>query len=474
MRDKIKVLIIDDEVAICEVLSASLEDEGHIVKTANDGLKGLQIASEWKPHVVLLDIWMPGSMDGLDVLQKAQAERLSSQFIIMSGHGTIETAVRATKLGAWDFIEKPLSMDKVCILIENILNYTSEKEEKMALIHRLRKNFAIVGESDPMVHLKKRISMVAPTLSQALIKGKKGTGKALLAQNIHYLSSRAGRPFVEVNCSSIPEELMECELFGYEKGALVGADRPKKGKFDYADGGTLFLSEIGDVSLHIQQKILKALESHMFQRVGGEKSIQVDLRLLASTHKDLNQEISKKTFSEELYGYLNTTDFDVPDLKDRKSDVHILVAHFGEQFAYQSKYKKKIFSDKSLEMLKKYHWPGNVRELRNFVERVYILTLGERVDIHDLYFAGFPDDGFKLHTEKNISVSSSISSPMDSSMNSPMDSELTFREARIVFEKDFLKRKIADCNGNISKTAEHIGLERSYLYRKIKGYGIEV
>lgn len=453
LKDKAKILVIDDEVAICDVLSASLEDEGYTVQTANDGQKGLRLIRELKPDVVLLDIWMPGEWDGLDVLKRAKTDLDLTQFIIMSGHGTIETAVKATKLGAWDFVEKPLSMDRISVLISNILSYQAERGEKTTLLNRLRQSFAIVGESQPMVTLKQMISRVAPASSWVLVTGENGTGKELVAQNIHYLSPRAGKPFAEVNCAAIPTELIESELFGYEKGAFTGADRAKKGKFDHADGGTIFLDEIGDMSLEAQAKILRILQRKNFQRVGGNKTIEVDVRVIAATNKDLKEEISKGRFREDLYYRLNVIPFCVPSLRERKSDIPILVSHFGEQFSRQGGYQKKFFSQNAIEALKKYNWPGNVRELKNFVERIYILTPGETVEIHDLRFAGLP---------------------LENSNASSLDEGLTFREARAIFERDFLMRKISGNNGNISKTAELIGLERSYLHRKIKLYGIEI
>ena len=320
---------------------------------------------------------MPGELDGLDVLNRAKANWGQTQFIVMSGHGTIETAVKATKLGAWDFVEKPLSMDRVSVLIGNILNYQAEMGEKTTLLNRLRKSFAIIGESEPMVSLKQMISRVAPTSSWVLVTGENGTGKELVAQNIHYLSSRAGKSFVEVNCAAIPTELIESELFGYEKGAFTGADKAKKGKFDHADGGTIFLDEIGDMSLEAQAKILRILQEKNFQRVGGSQTIEVDVRVVAATNKDLKVEISKGRFREDLYHRLNVIPFYVPSLWERKGDIPILISHFGEQFSRQGGYQKKVFSAKALEELGNYDWPGNVRELKNFVERINILTPGE-------------------------------------------------------------------------------------------------
>jgi two-component system, NtrC family, nitrogen regulation response regulator NtrX len=448
-KDEVRILIVDDEPAIGAVLSASLADEGYKVFVATDGVSGLTALNEFRPAIVLLDIWMPGELDGLEVLRRAKPNFPTTQFIMMSGHGTIETAVKATKLGAWDFVEKPLSIDKISILLSNILSFQSEREEKTALLNKLRKNIALVGESGAMKDLKQLVARVAPSQSWVLITGENGTGKELVAQNIHYLSARASRPFVDVNCAAIPAELIESELFGYEKGAFTGAEKAKKGKFDHAHGGTIFLDEIGDMSLEAQAKILRILQEKKFQRVGGSETIEVDVRVVAATNKNLDEEIKKGTFREDLYHRLNVIPIRMPALRERAEDIAGLVAHFGEQFARESGYARKVFSEHSLERMKIHGWSGNVRELRNFVERIYILTPGDFVDVHDLKIAGLSDSGTNFNTESS------------------------FRKARADFEKDFLVQKITEFGGNISKTAEAIGLERSYLHRKIKSYGID-
>jgi two-component system nitrogen regulation response regulator NtrX len=449
-KNEVKILVIDDETAICGVLSASLRDEGYQVEVASDGTTGLDAIGRYRPDIVLLDIWMPGEVDGIEVLRRARPNYPSTQFIMMSGHGTIETAVKATKLGAWDFVEKPLSMDKISILISNIQSFQNERTEKIALLNKLRKNIALVGESSVMKDLKQRVARVAPSQSWVLITGENGTGKELVAQNIHYLSSRASRPFVDVNCAAIPTELVESELFGYEKGAFTGADKAKKGKFDLAHGGTLFLDEIGDMSLEAQAKILRILQEKSFQRVGGVATVTVDVRVIAATNKNLEEEIKKGSFREDLFHRLNVIPIRVPELRSRVEDIAALVSHFGEQFVREGGYGKKIFSDRALARLQAHSWMGNVRELRNFVERLYILTPGDFVDVHDLKIAG-------LSAEASAGAST----------------EGTFRGARAEFERDFLLQKISEFGGNISKTAEAIGLERSYLHRKIKLYGID-
>jgi two-component system nitrogen regulation response regulator NtrX len=450
-NSEVKILIIDDEDAIGNILSASLKDLGYQVQVASDGPRGLKAINDYRPHIVLLDIWMPGEMDGIEVLSQAKATYTNTQFIMMSGHGTIETAVRATKLGAWDFVEKPLSIDKISILISNILSFQSERTEKIALLNKLRKNIALIGDSQPMKDLKQLISRVAPSNSWVLITGENGTGKELIAQNLHYLSARASRAFVDVNCAAIPSELIESELFGHEKGAFTGADRMKKGKFDFANGGTIFLDEIGDMSLEAQAKLLRILQERKFQRVGGLETIEVDVRVIAASNKNLLEMVAQGTFREDLYHRLNVIPLHSPALRDRIDDLHELISHFGEQFAREGGYNKKIFSDKSIETMKAYRWTGNVRELRNFIERIYILTAGDYVDVNDLKISGLNP----------------------SSNDVDFSTDLSFRQARADFEKDFILQKINEFNGNISKTAEAIGLERSYLHRKMKTYGIE-
>ncbi|MEQ1878320.1 MAG: sigma-54 dependent transcriptional regulator [Bdellovibrionia bacterium] len=451
---KAKILIVDDEAPIREVLSASLTDEHYDVRVARNGEEGLRMLGEFNPHVVLLDIWMPGQLDGIDVLREGRPKNLSTEFIVMSGHGTIETAVKATKLGAWDFVEKPLSMDKIFILLTNILAYQQEKGEKTVLLNRLRRNIAMIGESQAMMGLKQMIARVAPTNSWVLITGENGTGKEIVAQNIHYLSGRAGRPFVEVNCAAIPEDLIESELFGYEKGAFTGATGSKKGKFDLANGGTLFLDEVGDMHLNTQAKVLRILQERRFERVGGVETVEVDVRVVAATNKDLKKEIKDGRFREDLYHRLNVIPFHIPPLRERSDDIPSLIQHFSEYFSRESGAMIKNMHREAMMQMQSYGWPGNVRELKNFVERLYILTPGEEVNVHDLKFAGLnqPD-------VPGDSVGNGISN---------------FKVARAQFEKEYILKKLAENNGNISKTAEVIGLERSHLHRKIKSYGIDV
>lgn len=456
MNKLAKILVVDDEINIRESLSGILEDEGFSVSTAVDGPEALKKVEEWEPDAVLLDIWMPGQ-DGLEVLKEARDRFPSIPFIMMSGHGTIETAVKATKLGAFDFIEKPLSLDKVVIVVNNLLSLSRLQADNIKLLTKVQKDVRIQGVSKPIQNLKEKIARVAPTNSWVLITGENGTGKELVAQNIHYQSARAPRTFVEVNCAAIPEELIESELFGHEKGSFTGATQQKKGKFDQAHGGTLFLDEIGDMSLRTQAKILRILEEQRFERVGGHETILVDVRVVAATNKNLEEEIKKGNFREDLYYRLNVIPFKVPSLRERIEDLPILVKHFMDGFSQKSGTKRKIFTNDALQVLMNFDWPGNVRELRNFVERLFILTPGSLIDVEDLKSVEFSGDigGSKEEPQRLSGVE-------------------TLREARAEFEKDFIAQKLEENKGNVSKTADVIGLERSHLHRKMKTYGIEV
>lgn len=448
-----KILIIDDEAPIRDVLSASLKDEGYTVELAHDGESGLQAIRQHQPDIVFLDIWMPGKYDGIEVLTLARKEFPQVEFVMISGHGTIETAVKATKLGAWDFIEKPLSMDKILIVISNIISYQQQREEKSLLLNKLRKSIALIGEAPSIVETKQIIARVAPTKSWILIQGEAGTGKELVAQNIHYMSARASRPFVDINCGGIPEDLLDAEIFGIEKGAMPGVDKLKKGKLDLAHGGTLYIAEIADMNLQVQAKLLSFLDENKYFRVGGAEFVENDVRVIAASSKDLEKEVKEGRFREDLYYRLNVIPFKIPALREHAEDIPVLVSYFSDNVARASGFMKKAFSEKAIAKMMEYAWPGNVRELKNFIERVYILTPSEFVDVHDLRFAGL------------------VGKEDERSME--MDDMSTFREARAQFEKEYLLRKINENNGNISKTAEVIGLERSYLHRKIKAYGID-
>ncbi len=366
-----KILIIDDERAIRNSLGEILGDEGYAVDTAEDGLAGLEKARSDRYDVIFCDIKMPG-MDGVEVLEKLQADGIESAVVMISGHGDIETAVDCIKKGAFDFIQKPLDLNRILITIKN----ASERASLVTQTKVLRKKVygaEMVGESAPMVHIREMIGRVGPTDARVLIMGANGTGKELVARGLHAASERSAMPYIEVNCAAIPSELIESELFGHEKGAFTSAIKQHKGKFEQADGGTLFLDEIGDMSLAAQAKVLRVLQEHKLSRVGSDKDIEVNVRVIAATNKDLRAEIEKGNFREDLYHRLSVIVIKVPDLDERKDDIPLLVEHFVEQVCAESAMPRKSFSPEAVALLKEKSWTGNVRELRNVVERLLIL-----------------------------------------------------------------------------------------------------
>jgi two-component system nitrogen regulation response regulator NtrX len=378
---------------------------------------------------------------------------------MISGHGTIETAVRATKLGAFDFIEKPLSLDKVLIAVSNALRMKELYTENEELKRVAGNEHELIGATQSMAALREQIMRVAPTNASVLISGANGTGKELVARSIHYYSQRYDKSFVAINCAAIPEELIESELFGHEKGAFTGALAQKKGKFDLADGGTLFLDEIGDMSLKTQAKVLRILQERCFERVGGTRLVTVDVRIIAATNKDLDEEIRLGRFREDLYYRLNVVPFRVPSLRERADDIPMLVQHFIDLFYRKEGREPKQFVPEALEALQRYHWPGNVRELKNIIERILIMTSGRLItcdDIPDLYGG---------HGDEPLPPCPTLEGALALS---------TLREAREEFEREFIVQKLEENDWNISRTAEIIELERSNLHRKIKSYGIDV
>lgn len=447
------ILIIDDEGSIRDSLSGILADEGFHPLTAATAEEGFEILEQQEVHLILLDIWMPG-MDGLEALKIIKENGSNLPVIMISGHGTIETAVQATRIGAFDFIEKPLSYDKVVLAINKGLHVARLERENRILRESSPTGPEITGDSPAVNHLRLQIERVAPTDASVLILGGHGTGKELVAQTIHRQSMRAGYPIVEVNCAAIPEELIESELFGHEKGAFTGADKAKYGKFDQADGSTLFLDEIGDMSLKSQAKVLRILQEQKFERVGGSRTIQVDVRILAATNKDLEQEIENNSFREDLFYRLNVVPIHVPSLEDRVDDIPPLIDNFLNQFRGKGLGDKQ-FADDALAMLMRHPWPGNVRELRNMVERLVIMT---------------PD---QLITAADVSIFLSPGAlPPVSSHAGPRYNHLGFKEARKQFEYDYLRTKLEENKGNVSQTAEKIGMERSHLHKKVKALGI--
>ena len=450
------ILIVDDEISIRESLTGILQDEGFHPVSVESGERAIERVSEEKPDLVLLDIWMPG-MDGMETLTKIRDIYPDQLVIIMSGHGTIETAVKATKLGAYDFIEKPLSLEKVLLSIQNAAKVGQLVEENRELKAKIGKEHEMIGNSKPIKDLKKQIKIAAPTSGWVLITGENGTGKELVARAIHQNSNRQACPFIEVNCAAIPEELIESELFGHEKGSFTGATTQRRGKFDQAHKGTLFLDEIGDMSLKTQAKVLRILQEHKFERVGGNKTIEVDVRVIAATNKDLEKEIAEGRFREDLFYRLNVIPFYVPPLRDRKADIPQLATHFLEYFCSKESRDTKVLDEEAVQAIKSYSWPGNVRELKNLIERLVIMSPGKTITRNQLPQA--------VSDKKET---------LEKDQETHKFSAATFRNAKEEFEKEFLIQKLEENEWNISRTAEAIEVERSNLHRKIKSLGIEL
>ena len=444
------ILIVDDEPTIVHSLTGLLVDDGFEVISASNGYGALKLIESESPDLVLLDIWMPG-MDGIETLKEIKKNNPFIQVIIITGHGTVETAVKATKLGAFDLIEKPLSFDKVIVSINNALNFRRLEEENKYLRKKTIEKHSINGNCKPVLELKKQISAVAPTDSWVLIKGENGTGKELVARTIHQLSDRVTSPMVEVNCAAIPEELIESELFGHEKGYFSAAAAKKRGKFELANNGTLFLDEIGDMSLKTQAKILRVLQEKKFQRVGSTRTLDVDVRVIAATNKDIEKEINAGTFREDLFYRLNVVPIEVPSLRERSEDIPLLVETFFEDAARHTHNKCKQMSPEALSLLQQYDWPGNVRELKNLVERLTIMTDSDLIEAGHIPPPYNPDHSSKLRV-----IESNLFSYSD------------FKEAKIAFEKAFIQQKLFENNHNITNTAKAIGVERSYLHKKLK------
>jgi two-component system nitrogen regulation response regulator NtrX len=444
------ILIVDDELSIVQSLSGLLMDEGFEVSAASNGYEALQQIETDTPDLVLLDIWMPG-FDGIETLKEIKQKHANIQVIMITGHGTIETAVQATKFGAYDFIEKPLSIDKVIVAINNALNFRRLEEENRYLRKKSIEKHSITGNSKPVQNLKGNIAKVAASESWVLIKGENGTGKELVARTIHHMSARADKSLITVNCAAIPEKLIESELFGHEKGAFTSANVKNIGKFELADKGTLFLDEIGDMSLKTQAKILRVLQEKQFQRVGGSRTQQVDVRVIAASNKDLEVEIANGAFREDLYYRLNVVPIEVPPLRDRKDDIPLLLELFLNEAAQKSRGASKKITPEALALLTRYNWPGNVRELKNLVERLVIMV--NESDIK-------PE-----HLPRPYNPKLGVSG--DSSTE-PLFGIDQLKTAKQLFEKQFIQRKLDEYNHNISQTAKAIGVERSYLHRRIK------
>ena len=449
------ICIVDDEPAILNSLSNILEDEGYQVCVATNGIEGMKVVRSDAPDLVLLDIWMP-EMDGLETLKRLRAQFPGILVVMMSGHGSIETAVKATKLGAYDYLEKPLDLEKVTILVRNALHQRKLEEENLNLRIQVERRFELVGSSSSMSRLRDMITMAAPANSRVLISGANGTGKELVARAIHLQSPRHNRPFVEINCAAIPETLIESELFGHEKGAFSGATSMKRGKFELADGGTLFLDEIGDMSLATQAKVLRVLQEQQFTRVGGTKLLNVQVRVIAASNKDLADEIVQGNFREDLYYRLNVLPIVVPTLKERRDDIPELAQHFLKMHSEEQGMKPKEFNAQGLETLQRHDWPGNIRELRNLIERLLIMVPKPVI--------GAPDVEMFLQVRASTGVPAlSVGTNYDS-----------LREARNVFEREVISQKLRENNWNVSKTADELKIERSHLHRKIKLLNVEL
>jgi two-component system nitrogen regulation response regulator NtrX len=445
-----RILVVDDEPEIRRSLSGALEDEGYAVGDVESGEACMAALPDGEFELVLLDIWLPG-IDGMEVLSRIQELPLADRpvVVVISGHGSIEAAVKATKLGAFDFLEKPLSLDKVSVVVKNALSHRNLALENSRLKGDAGSRYRIIGDSVPMKALRQQLSLMAGTNGRVLIYGESGTGKELVAHAMHALSPRAAEGFVEVNCAAIPEELIESELFGHSKGSFTSAHENKIGKFQKADGGTLFLDEVGDMSLRTQAKVLRALEEQRFEPVGGPGSVQVDVRVVAATNKNLEEEIERGNFREDLFYRLNVIPFFVPPLRDRREDIPLLADHFLREFTTAYGRKPKELTPEAFAVLCEYHWPGNVRELKNLIERIVILNPQIRVDARHI----------PLHAPRR-------------QQDRPLDRFGSLQEVREAAEREYILKKLEETNGNVTRTAELLGLERSNLYRKMKTLGI--
>ena len=448
---RLTVLVVDDEERIRKSLTEYLSDAGYRVLEAPDTKSADEVLSREAGGVslMLLDVRMPGE-DGVSYLKRQNPLRKNVPVIMMSGHGTIELALDAVRHGAFDFLEKPLSIERTLVGVKNALEHQTLLEENRQLRNQLEVRYRIIGESVPVKALRQQLALMAPTNGRVLIYGESGTGKELVAHALHTQSLRAKHPFVELNCAAIPEELIESELFGHVKGSFTGALENKVGKFQKADCGTLFLDEVGDMSLKTQSKVLRALEEQRFEPVGASTSVSVDVRVIAATNKDLEEEIARGNFREDLFYRLNVVPFVVPPLRERVEDVPLLAKHFLREFCASYGRKPKELAPEAMEVLVAYGWPGNVRELKNLIERIVIMNSQPLIQKKHL-----PSLLYRDNSRRTAAAEAS-----------------TLHQARAAYEKDFILRKLEANKGNVSRTAELLGLERSHLYRKMKTLGI--
>ncbi|MEO7659960.1 MAG: sigma-54 dependent transcriptional regulator [Pyrinomonadaceae bacterium] len=444
------ILIVDDEPGIRDTLRGVLEDEGFLVETVPSGETCLDLVKTRSFDCILLDIWLGDGIDGLETLQRLKGDGADAAVVMISGHGNIETAVRSTKLGAFDFIEKPLSLERTVVTVKNAVRQHQLELTNARLQSELAEQYVMVGESVAMRALRKQISIVAPTDGRVLISGESGTGKELVARAIHAQSKRRGAPFVEINSAAIPEELVESELFGHAKGAFSGAMKAKKGKFEVADGATLFLDEIGDMSPRVQAKMLRVLEEQRFEPVGSNTPVSVDVRVISATNKPLDSLIENGNFRSDLFYRLNVIPFQVPPLRERSEDVPLLADHFNRKFSGEYGKKLKQFTDDAIESLQGYEWIGNVRELKNMIERIVIMNSKDTIAAEDL-----PDiDGSYERPAINFRFP-------------------TFKEATDAYQREFILHKLSEFDGNVARAAEDMGVDRSHLYRRMRNLGIK-
>ena len=453
------VLVVDDERNIRRSLEMILSGEGYRVICASSGQEALSALAKETVHAALLDIVMPG-MKGIEVLQKMRQARPDLAVIMISGHGTVQDAVQATKLGAYDFLEKPLSREKVLLVVLHALETSVLAEENRDLRQKIEGRFEMVGQSPAIRAIQEQIAKVAPTSGRVLILGDSGTGKELIARDIHRQSRRSKGAFVKVNCAAIPEELIESELFGSDRGAFTGAVKTRDGKFLLADGGTLFLDEIGDMSLRAQAKVLRALEQGEFERVGGSETIRVDVRVLAATNKNLKERVEQGQFREDLFFRLNVIPITAPPLRDRRQDIPTLVAYFLDLYAVENGSRAKEISPGAMELLCRYDWPGNIRELKNLVERLSIMVSSDAVNVED------------LPALTGLNIPRTVE-PSGREALRQISAGKTLRQAREELEKEYIAAALDQNSGNVTQAAKILGIERTNLHKKIKYYDLE-